>query len=69
VIITTKHLRQAKMCSRGARQFFIRHGLNYTDFVKNGIEEKHLLNTEDQMAKDLVDIANGRKQQESNGRL
>ena len=50
-------VRKAKMCGRGARQFFIRHNLDWMDFVKNGIEERVLIETKDAMALRCIDIA------------
>ena len=50
-------VRKAKMCGRGARQFFARHKLDWMDFVKNGIDERTLLKTEDAMAKQCIDVA------------
>jgi len=60
MIIKMIHMRQAKMCSPGTRLFFMRHGLDWSDFLKNGIEEERLLNTGDSMAKQVVEVANGR---------
>ena len=37
IIVTMKHVRAANMCSRGARQWFASRGLDYNDFLKNGL--------------------------------
>ena len=51
------------MCSKGTRKFFAEHELDFQDFLKNGIDEHLLLNTNDAMAKRLVEVAkNGRKE-------
>lgn len=56
-------LARAKMCSKGTRKFFAEHELDFQDFLKNGIDEHLLLNTNDAMAKRLVEVArNGRKE-------
>ena len=55
-------------CNRGGRKFFARHGLNWRDFLFNGIDEERLLATNDGMARELVMVArqrraNGQQQQ------
>lgn len=60
-IVRMVHVRQAKMCSSGAREFFARHGLNWQDFLKNGIDAEMLRATGDAMALQVVKVAeNGR---------
>lgn len=41
-------------CNRGGRPWFARHGLDWGDFVRNGIDEEALLATGDGMAINLV---------------
>ena len=36
--IYIRHLRAAKLCMGGARQWFAGHGLSWDSFVSNGIE-------------------------------
>ncbi len=43
-------IRNAKMCARGTRAFFILHGLDFQDFLKNGIDAEIILSTKDAMA-------------------
>lgn len=57
MIITMRHVRKAGMCSRGARLFCSRLGWNWSGFLKNGVDEKTLLETGDAMAKHLVEVA------------
>ena len=60
-IVRMVHVRQAKMCSSGAREFFARHGLDWQDFLKNGIDAEMLRATGDAMALQVVKVAeNGR---------
>lgn len=33
-----RHIRAAGYCARGARDWCARHQINYTDFLKNGID-------------------------------
>lgn len=61
MIITMKHVRKAMMCSAGTRDFFKKHNLDYTDFLKNGIDSNILLSLNDAMANKVVEVAlNGR---------
>lgn len=61
VLVNMAHVRQAKMCSRGARQFFERHGLDWQEFIKNGLPSEVIEQTGDAMALQVVKVAkNGR---------
>lgn len=60
-VITMRDIRAAKMCSGGARQFFQRHNLDWSDFLVNGIKSSLLSATGDSMALRVVEVANGRK--------
>jgi len=56
-------IRKAKMCSQGTRAFFLARGLDFQDFLKNGLDEEILVQTGDAMALQVVEVArNGRKQ-------
>lgn len=57
VKVTMLHVRQAGMCSRGARAFFERHGLDWTKFLEEGLDAEILEATEDAMALQVVEIA------------
>ena len=64
MIVTIAHLRsvpglsqRAGFCTRGARAWFERYGLDWTDFVRNGIDAQRLLDTEDGLALILVEHA------------
>lgn len=37
VIVTIDHVRRAGMCTRGARAWAAQHGIDYVDFLRNGI--------------------------------
>lgn len=60
VIVTMRDIRTAKMCSRGTRAFFMRHGLDFADFVVNGIPAERLEATGDAMAIRVCEVARGR---------
>ncbi|KXZ65974.1 MULTISPECIES: hypothetical protein [Acinetobacter] len=55
-------LRKAKMCARGSRAFFLAQGWDWQDFLKNGRDAQDFINTNDAMAMQVVEVANGRKQ-------
>lgn len=61
VMVTMRDIRAAKMCSRGTRAFFQRHNLDWSSFLKNGIEAEKLEDTNDAMALQVVEVARGRK--------
>lgn len=61
LIITMPDLRAAKMCSGGGRKFFELHGLDWQDFLKNGIPASQLLATGDHMAQRLVEVTRGKQ--------
>jgi hypothetical protein len=60
VIVTLKDMRKLRYCSKGARAFFERQGLSWSDFLANGITEEELLKTGDAMAIKAVEVARGR---------
>lgn len=61
LIIRMHDLRSAKMCSRGARTFFELNGLDWQDFLKNGIPAEKLVATGDHMALRLVELTRGQQ--------
>lgn len=54
MIVLHRHLREIGYCNRGSREFFRRHGLDWADFLKRGIEAEKLLATNDAQAENLV---------------
>lgn len=61
MIITMRDVRAAKMCSRGARKFFKRHGLDWDEFLRNGLPEQVIAATNDAMAKEVIEVAHVRR--------
>lgn len=59
--IYMRHVRQVFMCSRGARTFCMQHGINWTDFLRNGVDEEVIKATGDAMALKVVEAANNGK--------
>lgn len=44
------------MCSRGARDFFARHDLDWSAFLETGVDHELLLATGDPMARQVVEL-------------
>lgn len=61
MIITMRDIRAAKMCSRGTRDFFKKHGMDWDEFLKEGLPEEDFINTNDAMALQVVEVARGRE--------
>lgn len=57
VLVTMKHVRKAKMCSKGARSFFRKHDLNWSRFLRQGLPASEIEATGDKMALDVVKVA------------
>ena len=65
VIVHMRHVRSMKGCSRGARAFCERYGIDWPAFLKGGIPASRLRATGDAMAIRLAEIAeaeHGRQQ-------
>lgn len=60
MIVLVQDAATVRYCHRGVRAFFARHGLDWSDFVKNGIEADKLRATNDAMAMRLVKAAEAR---------
>lgn len=67
MIITMQHVRTTKgfsrrvgLCARGTRAWFKKYNLDYSDFLKNGIDEESLLATRDAFAVAVVEQAHGK---------
>lgn len=54
-----KHVRAVKICSSGARDFWKRHNLDWSDFLSNGISSDKLEATGDAQAFMVVEVARG----------
>lgn len=55
--VYTRHLRMAKICSSGARDWWKHNGLSWPRFLADGIAAETLLETGDPFAKKVVEIA------------
>lgn len=61
MVIRPQHVRDVLFCFKGTRTFFAKYNLDYSDFLKNGIDEQKLLDLNDSMANKVVRAAHGRK--------
>lgn len=61
ITITMRDFRRVAYCSRGVREFFERHGLNWSDFLRNGIQSDILAATGDAMALKAIEVARERR--------
>lgn len=59
--ITMNDVIKAGHCARGARRWFENHGMDFRDFLKNGIDEKQFVEQGDHLARDVVDKTKARK--------
>lgn len=57
VLIKIAHIRAAELCTGGARHWFARHGLSWTDFLENGVPVEVIESTEDPFAMKVAGIA------------
>ena len=55
--VTVRHIRQCGFCSRGARAFLLKHGFDWTTFVKQGVSAEELAKTGDAMAMKAIEVA------------
>lgn len=62
-IVTHRHCRELGYCNRGLRAWFAREGLDWTDFVKHGIDADVLRQRDNAMAERAIARAEG----EANG--
>lgn len=61
IIVKMIHVRKALQCSGGARKFFKRHHLDWSDFLRNGISVSKLEKIDDAMCRQVIEEAkNGR---------
>lgn len=67
VIVTMSDVRGIRGCSRGARYFCQTHGIDWSDFLKNGVPAERLEATGDAQALRLTGYARQRAEA-NNGR-
>lgn len=57
--VTMRHMREVGYCARGVREFFARHGLDWSAFLRDGIAAQRLEDTGDAMAARVAAHARG----------
>ena len=67
LIVIHADMRSLGYCNRGARSWFIRHQLDWAEFINQGIEAEQLLATGDAMAEAVVAVAQSRVNSDTNG--
>ena len=58
--VTVQDCRALKYCSRGMRDFFTRHGIDWLQFVREGVDAGELPQ-DDAMARDVIAQAKQRE--------
>lgn len=53
-IVTMDDIRKAGYCARGARRWFETHGLDFRDFMENGVPASVMLATGDAQGEHVV---------------
>jgi hypothetical protein len=57
VRVHMRHVRMAKICARGAREWYKAHDLDWNDFLDNGVPAEVLEATGDPIVQRAVDAA------------
>jgi len=57
IMVRMRHVRAARLCARGARDWFAHHKLPYNEFLTNGLPVEVIESTGDQMALDVAKVA------------
>lgn len=60
LIVTHADMRALDYCNRGAREWFARHGLDWSRFIAEGLPATDLLATGDHLAQAVVEVASQR---------
>jgi hypothetical protein len=55
--VRIRHVRQANLCASGTRAWFQRYNIDYTHFLKHGIDAEVLIATGDHFAHVVVEKA------------
>lgn len=58
-----RHVRAARLCTKGGREWFARYNLSWSDFLKNGIDIETLEATGDPLAARAI----AKAREEANG--
>ena len=64
LIVTIAHVRAAGLCVNGSRAWFVRNGLDFRAFLREGLDAQTLLATGDAMAQRVVSYAEAHARQQ-----
>ena len=65
IIVTPRHMRAADVCARGSRKWMAENGLDWADFVENGMAVEKLEAFNDAIVNSICAIA---REEHLNGR-
>lgn len=65
--VSVQDLRRARICFKGARPWFHQHGIDWQDFLRDGVEAEVLAATGDALALRVIAEAEARGQREGQG--
>lgn len=60
IVVTTEDLKRCRYCAGGTRRWFTAHGLDWSSFVFNGLDEDVFTATGDALVEPLVAAAHKR---------
>lgn len=60
-IIRHEDLRVIEFCNKGARQFCVRHGIDWSAFMRDGVDAKTVSHVDDEMLKQVIRAAEKRE--------
>jgi hypothetical protein len=61
MMIKLRHIREAEICTRGARLWFNSHGLSWNNFLTKGIEVEVIEKFDDALANRVIEVARKEK--------
>jgi hypothetical protein len=65
--VIVRDLRTARLCFKGARPWFRQHGIDWQDFLRDGVDAAVLAATGDALAFRVIAAAEARAQREGQG--
>lgn len=57
ILVQPKHARLLKFCAKGQRLWAIQHGLDWSEYCKNGLPIEQFRALDDEMAQAVADVA------------
>jgi hypothetical protein len=66
-VVKIEHIRQARLCARGAREWFALHGLDYSVFLQHGYPASVIEGTGDALGCKVAAIARSAVSESAHG--